>query len=102
MAKAKAKAKVKKSAPEEDEGVEYVFDEEIHPAGEKPRQVKLTEADLDPRNDPHLRPLFDFIDNPELANYFQMPSLRGLKNYVKSVEKVITQDFQNYKKRGRI
>lgn len=95
--------KNKKVNLEEDTTPEYVFDEDIHPAGEKKaHRVKLTAEDLDPRNDPKLKVLFDLIDDPEMVPYFQMPSLRGLKNYVQSVEVSLKTDFANYKKRGRI
>lgn len=87
---------------EEDNTPVFEFDEEVHPPGEEPRQVQLTKADLDPRNDPKLKVLFNFIDDPGMVKYFQMPSLRGLVNHVKSIENSIKTDYVNYKKRGRI
>lgn len=106
MSKGKNKKPTKdlvEEVSEEDNTPVFEFDEDIHPAGEKkPHRVQLTKADLDPRNDPKLKVLFDFIDDPEMTPYFQMPSLRGLRNYILSVEGSLKADFANYKKRGRI
>jgi len=87
----------------EDKTPVWAFDEDVHPAGDKKaHRVQLTKEDLDPRNDLKLKVLFDFIDDPEMDKYFQMPSLRGLRNYFKSVEVSLKTDFANYKKRERI
>lgn len=99
MASDKKKSEEK---PKEEQTV-YEFDKIIHPAGEKQaRRLQLTKDDLDPRKDKVLKPLFDLFEKEEFKPYMQMPSIRGLSNYVHSNLNSITVDFQNYKKRGRI
>jgi len=96
-------ASTEKKTTEKTPKKEFVFDEMIHPAGDKnARRLQLTKDDLDPRKDKVLKSLFALLESEEFKPYMQMPALRGLGNYVHSNLNSITQEFQNYKKRGRI
>jgi len=89
--------KAKKEKPK------YVYEGKVHPPGaDQPIDIKLTADDLDPEKDPKLAPLFDFATNKDLANYMQMPSMRGIVNHIMSSRKQLAIDYANYKKRGRI
>jgi hypothetical protein len=97
MAETKLAAKEKKAkAPK------YVYEGKQHfPGDEKPTNIKLTEADLDPRQDPVLGVLFAFTNGSSGA-YSQMPAMRNIIQCIKANDKNLVEELIRFKKRGRI
>lgn len=81
----------------------YVYDEEVHPAGEKePRRIQLTKQDLNPRNDKVLGKLYVLFESAEFKPYLRIPGIVGIKQALDWNKDTIQTGFENYKKRGRI
>jgi len=95
---------VEEEQPQADkDATKYAYEAMVHLPGEdQPKKVKLTAKDLDPTQDEKLSPLFEMLTDSTMKSYFDLPTLRGLQNYMTTNKKNLAREYSNYKKKGRL